>query len=423
MNKVLNQMQPVDVVVIGAGPAGAVAAALARRRGLSVRMLEKTQFPRFQIGESLLPQCMNVLEQAGMVEAVDRAGFQRKNGAQIVRGEQQVDFEFSAKTSSGYDYTYDVTRAEFDHLLALEAEKQGAELHFRHEITMVDFGADSVQLVSRDADGDEHHHRARFVLDASGFGRVLPRLLGLEKPADFPVRGALFTHVEAQIDDAQFDSGKVRITIHPQHDDVWYWLIPLAQGRASIGVVAEDSYLQFDETDPDERLWALIKQDPGMARMLRNARQLWPTRSVRGFARSVTQLYGDRFALLGNAGEFLDPLFSSGVTLAMNSAALAVDALARELAGESVDWDKAFVEPLMLGVNTFRGYVEAWYDGDLPHIMLNPVKHDRAYSMMCGVLAGYAWDRSNPYVGNSRRRLRVLAQTIRNHAPAAADLH
>lgn len=423
MNRNTDQMQTVDVVVIGAGPAGAVAAALARRRGLSVRILEKTQFPRFQIGESLLPQCMMVLEQAGMVEAVDRAGFQRKNGAQIVRGEQQVDFEFSAKTTSGYNYTYDVTRAEFDHLLALEAEKQGAELHFRHEITTVDFGADSVQLVSRDAAGGEHCHRARFVLDASGFGRVLPRLLNLEKPADYPVRGALFTHVEARIDDARFDSGKVRVAIHPQHDDVWYWLIPLAHDRASIGVVAEDAHLQLDGTDPDARLWTLIKQDPGMARMLRNARQLWPARSVRGYARSVTRLYGDRFALLGNAGEFLDPLFSSGVTLAMNSAALAVDALARELAGEPVDWDQAFVEPLMLGVDTFRGYVEAWYEGDLPHIMLNPSRHDRAYSMMCGVLAGYAWDRSNPYVGNSRRRLHALAQTLRNHATAAADLH
>lgn len=414
--------QTVDVVVIGAGPAGSVAAALARRRGLSVRILEKTQFPRFQIGESLLPQCMTVLEQAGMVEAVDRAGFQRKNGAQIVRGEQQVDFEFSAKTSAGYNYTYDVTRADFDHLLALEAEKQGAELYFRHEIITVDFGADSVQLVSRDAAGEEHHHRARFVLDASGFGRVLPRLLNLEKPADFPVRGALFTHVEAQINDAGFDCHKVRVAIHPQHDDVWYWLIPLAHGRASIGVVAKDSYLQLDGADPDERLWALIKQEPGMARMLCNAHQLWPAGSVRGYARSVTRLCGDHFALLGNAGEFLDPLFSSGVTLAMNSAALAVDALTRELAGESVDWEESFVEPLMLGVNTFRGYVEAWYEGDLQHIMLNPTRHDRTYSMMCGVLAGYAWDRSNPFVGNSRRRLRVLAQTIRSHASTASDL-
>lgn len=417
----MSATQPVvDVVVIGAGPAGAVAAALARRRGFGVRMLEKTHFPRFQIGESLLPQCMGVLESAGMLDAVRAGGFQYKNGAQIVRDACKVDFEFSAKTSPGYDHTYQVTRADFDLILAREAERQGAELHFGEEITGVEFSADGVTVSSRDEAGGERRHAARFVLDASGYGRVLPRLLKLGKPADFPVRAALFTHLDIAIDDAAFDPSKIRVAIHPQHSDVWYWLIPLAADRVSVGVVAEDTFIDLDDQDADQRLWTLIGEEPGMARMLRGARQCWPARSQRAYASSVTRLCGERYALLGNAGEFLDPVFSSGVTLAMNSAALAVDAMTRELSGETVDWQAAFVDPLMLGVETFRGYVETWYTGELQTIMLSPSHPERIYRMMCGVLAGYAWDRSNPYVGHSGRRLRALAQTIRNDARAAA---
>lgn len=408
----------IDVLVIGAGPAGAVAAALARRAGYSVRMLEKLEFPRFQIGESLLPQCMTVLEQAGMLKAVEDFGFQFKNGAQIARGDKVVDFEFSHKSSPGHDYTYQVTRADFDLLLAREAEKQGAELQFRTEITAVDFSAvgqgGRAVVTSRDAEGIEAVHRARFVMDASGYGRTLPRLLALDKPANFPVRAALFMHVEDHIDDARFDRNKIRVGIHPKHGDVWYWLIPLSDGRCSVGVVASDEFLQLEDANADARLWQLVNEEPGMKRMLRNARQLWPAKAIRGYASSVTRLHGPGYALLGNAGEFLDPVFSSGVTIAMNSAALAVAAMDRELRGETVDWETDFAERLMLGVDTFRGYVETWYEGALQEVMFSSVQPPRLRNMMCGVLAGYAWDKNNPYVGQSGRRLRTMAQLIKS---------
>jgi flavin-dependent dehydrogenase len=418
----MNTANPVDVVVIGAGPAGAVAAGLARRRGYSVRILEKLAFPRFQIGESLLPQCMNVLEEAGMLQAVETFGFQYKNGAQIARADQVVDFEFSNKTSPGIDHTFQVTRADFDLLLAREAEKQGAELHFETEIIAVDClgyaAGHGVNLQSRDAAGHVTEHRARFVLDASGYGRTLPRLLDLDKPANFPVRAAVFTHVEDNIVDAAFDRNKIRVGIHPEHVDVWYWLIPLSEGRCSVGVVASDEFLALEGADLDLRLWEMVNQEPGMQRMLRNAKQLWPAKAIRGYASSVKTLHGDGFALLGNAGEFLDPVFSSGVTIAINSARFAVAAMDRELSGETVDWETDFTKVLMLGVETFRGYVETWYEGALQEVMFSPSPPKRLRDMMCGVLAGYAWDRENPYVGNSGRRLRTMAQIIRTQGPS-----
>jgi len=416
----MQQEAPVDMLVIGAGPAGAMAAALSRRAGLSVRVLEKTQFPRFSIGESLLPQSLVLLEEAGMLEAVEKAGFQYKDGAQIVRGDRKTDFDFCAKTCAGTPYAYQVTRADFDLILINEAQRMGAEVRYREEITAADFSGAQPLVTSRDAQGRESLHRARFVFDASGFGRILPRLLGLDRPADFPVRASLFMHVEDRIVDADFDRNKIRVAVHPQHEDVWYWLIPFSQGRASVGVVAEDAFLQKHPGDLTARFNALVAEEPGMKRMLRNARPLWPeAREIRGYATAVSSMHGPGFVLLGNAGKFLDPVFSSGVTIALKSAALAVPLAVRQLQGGTVDWDKEFTEPLMLGVDTFQGYVETWYEGALQTIMLSDQRPPRVYELLCSVLAGYAWDTENPYVGRSGRRLRALAQTLRGTMPPA----
>lgn len=417
----MESMKAVDVAIIGAGPAGAVAAAYTRQRGLSVRMIEKARFPRFQIGESLLPQCMEMLAEAGLVDAVDKAGFQRKNGAQIVRGNRRRNIVFSDKSTPGYDYTYDVTRADFDLLLARGAEKQGAELYFGHETLDVEFPEGEVRLRTRDEHGVEYEHQARFVLDASGFAAVLPRLLGLRKPSDFPPRAAVFTHIRHHIDDPAFDPHKVRIGIHPEHGEVSSWLIPFPDGVASVGVVAADKFLKLEESDPDTCLWRMINEESELGRMLGNAEFLWPARVIKGYASDVTQTYGDRYALVGSAAGFLDPVFSSGVTLGMASAKYAVDAMARELAGETVDWEQDFAQPMALGVGTCRDVVETWYEGDLQEILLNDKSPDRIYSMLCGVLGGYVWDRNNPYVGNPARRFRTLAQVIRNERKREMD--
>jgi flavin-dependent dehydrogenase len=222
----------------------------------------------------------------------------------------------------------------------------------------------------------------------------------------------VFMHVEDRIDDAAFDRNKIRVGIHPEYIDVWYWLIPLSEGRCSVGVVASDEFLALDGADLDQRLWQMVNEEPGMKRMLRNARQLWPAKAIRGYASSVKALHGPGFALLGNAGEFLDPVFSSGVTIAINSARFAVQAMDRELRGEKVDWNADFTRTLILGVETFRGYVETWYEGALQTVMFSAMQPARLRNMMCGVLAGYAWDPENPYVGQSGRRLRAMAQLV-----------
>ncbi|KAF3998841.1 NAD(P)/FAD-dependent oxidoreductase [Glaciimonas immobilis] len=399
-----------DVVVIGAGPAGSVAAALLRQQGRRVLVLEREQFPRFSIGESLLPQSMAYLEQAGMLQAVVEAGFQYKNGAAFVRGERSTAFDFRDKFSTGWGTTYQVQRAQFDHVLAKEAERQGAEIRFQHCVTGVDLDAATPLVTAHGPDGVAYQVEAEFILDASGFGRILPRLLALETPSDFPVRGAIFTHIEDGISAPDFDRNKIRVTVHPDHCDVWYWLIPFSGGRCSIGVVAETAFLEQYKGTDTERLQALVNEDPASRKLLQNARWDTPARAITGYSANVKSLWGRGYALLGNAGEFLDPVFSSGVTIALKSASLAAAVLQRHFAGAEVDWENDYAVPLKKGVDTFRTFVESWYAGGFQNVIFHEDQQPEIRRMIAAILAGYAWDEANPYVRESKRRLTVLEE-------------
>jgi len=397
-----------DVLIIGAGPSGAVAAALLRQQGRHVIIVEREQFPRFSIGESLLPQCMEYLEQAGLLRAVVEAGFQFKNGAAFAHGDQYTEFDFRDKFSPGWGTTYQVQRAQFDFILANEAARQGAEIRYKHEVVAADFTAKKPRVTIKSSEGKQYHIEAYFVLDASGFGRVLPRLLQLEIPSAFPVRSSIFTHIEDGIPLNGFDRNKIRISIHPDHCDVWYWLIPFANGRCSLGVVAENSLLERYAGTKTERLQALINEYPSLQRLLAHANWDTPANQISGYAANVKSLWGNGYALLGNAGEFLDPVFSSGVTIAVKSASMAAAMLQRLFAGDAVDWENDYAVPLKRGVNTFRTFVESWYAGGFQKIIFYQKQQPEIRRMIAAILAGYAWDQNNPFVRESKRRLTAL---------------
>jgi flavin-dependent dehydrogenase len=407
----ITHIDTADILIIGAGPAGSVAAALLLQQGRKVLMIEREQFPRFSIGESLLPQSMAYLEQAGMLQAVVEAGFQYKNGAAFMRDGCYTAFDFRDKHSAGWGTTYQVQRGDFDHLLAKEAARFGAEVRFKHEVLDVALGQGAgggARVTVRGADGQVYQVDAAFLLDASGFGRVLPRLLKLETPSNFPVRGALFTHIEDGIRDPEFDRNKIRVTVHPANHAVWFWTIPLANGRCSQGVVAEAAFLAQFEGSTTERLQAIVAQEPSLQALLANATWDTPARQIVGYSANVEKLWGQGYALLGNAGEFLDPVFSSGVTIAFKSASLACAALQRQFAGEAVDWQADYGVPLRCGVDTFRAFVESWYAGGFQQIIFHPNQQHDVKRMIAAILAGYAWDQSNPFVKETARRLAAL---------------
>jgi len=406
------------VLIIGAGPAGAIAAANLHRLGHRVLVLERETFPRFSIGESLLPHCMTYVEEAGMLEAVNAHGFQFKNGAAFRHQDRYTWYDFEEKFSPGPGTTFQVDRAQFDKLLADEAARQGVEIRYKHTITQVNLQGATAQASFTDAEGKPGTVECRFILDASGFGRVLPRLLDLEAPSDFPVRQAVFTHVDDRIAEGEFDRSKILVTVHPEERDIWYWLIPFSDGRCSIGVVAtrEKIALRKEETLVAQ-LQRFIAEAPELKHLLRNARFNYMAREIVGYSAKVKTLAGDKFALLGNAGEFLDPVFSSGVTIAMRSASTAAKVLDRQLRGENVDWQTEYEEPLRQGINTFRVFVETWYDGRFQDVIFYPNQTPAVRRMISSVLAGYAWDTANPFVDAPLRRMTALVDFCRQQTP------
>ncbi len=410
-----NPVQHAEVAIIGAGPSGAIAASLLHRMGHKVVVIERQHFPRFSIGESLLPQCMEIIESAGMLEAVNNAGFQFKNGAAFTHNGNYSFFDFTDKFSPGPGTTFQVQRAAFDNLIASEAQKQGVEIRFGHGLTAIELHDQGASLQVQTDQGEAYQLDAKFVLDGSGFGRVLPRLLDMELPSDFPVRTSVFTHIQDNITSPTYDRSKILVTVHPQHKDVWFWLIPFANGRCSLGVVGESHYFAGKD-DLKACLQGFVNDTSDLGALLRNAVFDTPVQTLQGYACNVKSLWGQNFALLGNAGEFLDPVFSSGVTIAMKSASFAAPLVSRQLKGESVDWEAEYAEPLKRGVDTFRQYVEAWYDGRFQDVVF--FRQERASAQVSGmissILAGYAWDTNNPFVAHPKRRLNALVEICRS---------
>jgi flavin-dependent dehydrogenase len=403
----------VDVVIIGAGPSGSVAAAWLAARGYSVEVVERVHFPRFSIGESLLPQAMAFLEEADLLDCVLEAKFQYKNGAVFRRGDEEQSLDFRDKTAPGWDTTFQVRRDVFDEVLAKGAEQKGARVVFGEEVISFTPGHNGVRMTVRNENGTEREISARFALDASGFGRVLARLLSLDRPADFPVRKAVFSHVRDNISDPTFDRDKILISVHESNPAIWYWLIPLADGLSSIGAVGPEADLLAAGAEPQGQLFNLIAQAKRMHQLLANAEQIRPAGTIAGYACKVDSLVGPGFALLGNAAEFLDPVFSSGVTIALKSAILAGHAIDRQFKGETVDWSAEFEEPLKIGIETFRAYVEGWYDTSLQDIIFaQPKRTTDVTRKIISVLAGYAWDRENPFVREPKRYLTAVRQLV-----------
>lgn len=409
-------MQPVefdpdykyDVAIIGAGPSGSVAAKLLRDQGCSVVLLEGSKFPRFSIGESLLPNCLNILEKAGMLRPVVEAGFQFKNGAAFERADENRDIDFRENFDEGWGTAYQVQRADFDLLLANVASEAGAHICYESRVTAVSLQRGDCRLTYMDQTGEPAEIKSKFILDASGYGRVLPRLLSLETPSELPPRSVLFTHFEDRITDPSFDRNKILIMVHPTRKDVWYWVIPFSNGTSSVGVV-------YTETDADRKVTCgetLLQQymnETRLGEILKNAVAVREIGRMSGYSSNVSSLHGPGFALLGNAAEFLDPVFSSGVTIALNSADLAVPNILKELKGEIVDWQTAFADPLKKGVDVFRVFVEAWYEGTLQDIVLRHPEGDHEVNrMMVSILSGYAWSETSPLVQKPGRYLRLL---------------
>lgn len=398
-----------DVVVIGAGPAGASSAAILARCGWNVCVVEREQFPRFVIGESLLPRVMQIMEESGLLPGVQAEGFLVKRGALFLSGEERCEFNFSDQFSTGWDYAYQVPRDRFDQILAEGAAAAGASIHYRHSVEAIDFAPDPV-LTVRDDHGAARKLSCRFVMDGSGYGRTLPRLLNLDAPSSQPGRVSIFAHVRGDIRPEGDSEGHIWACM--QSDRAWIWIIPFSDGRTSVGVVSDAEFLDSFPPDPWDRMRAIIGSDPNASRRLARMEPVFAPRMIKAYSVSVSRVFGPRYCLIGNSTEFIDPIFSSGVMFAMESARRAAELVDRELKGEAPDWQRDYAEPMSQGFDAFRAYINAWYDGSLKTVLFAGCNNPSVRRQICSVLAGNVWDATNPFACDAERKLAQLTRLL-----------
>lgn len=405
------QTEKTDVLVIGAGPSGTVAASIVHQAGYKVRIVEKMQFPRFVIGESLLPRCMEALEEAKFLDAVKARGYQEKNGAKFVKNGKVCDYQFADQFTKGWTWTWQVPRADFDTTLANAVQAMGVPIDFETTVTGIVFNDDGRSITTvEDKDGSKKHIEARFVIDGSGYGRVIPKLFNMDKPSNLPPRKALFSHT-VDVKRAMSDEPN-RITIVVHKKAVWIWIIPFSSGITSVGFVGSPEFFEQYSGTPEQQFRAMLADEKDISTRFEDVELVFEPRTLQSWSSTTDRFYGNGFVLTGNVTEFLDPVFSSGVTLATVSSQLAGKLVVRKLKGEEVDWDKEYMQIMMQGVDTFRSYVMAWYDGTLDTIFFADDQDPVIKSQICSVLAGYVWDTTNPYVKNHEMALQKLARII-----------
>lgn len=378
-----------DVVIVGCGPAGSTAANLLAQAGKDVVVLEREHFPRFHIGESLLPIDLPLFERLGL--RLDGARYHFKQGAEFwdERTGDYAFFSFADAMPGTPPNAWQVDRAAFDELLAGQARARGASLRFGVTVRDMQADADGVTVL---ADGAEL--RARYLLDATGQDAWLARRSRSVSPIRELGRAAVFTHFEAL-------SPEVRAELDPQGnikvllvEDGWHWLIPLVGGRLSVGLVKWRGKL--DEAALD----AAIAASPLIQRLCAGARR-GPTRTIANWSYKNTQASGPRWACVGDAAAFLDPVFSSGVSLAMLGAEKAVDLLLPALATGN-EADPRLMAPwathMQPAYNTFEQLIRRFYHTRLVHHLFFAAEPDPALRRgLISVLAGDVWRRDNPF--------------------------
>lgn len=406
------QKEKIDVLIIGAGPSGTVAAAYLAQKGLNVQIVEKANFPRFSVGESLIPRCMDNFEEAGLLDCLKEQNYQVKTGARFIKDDRVGEFEFSKKYGEGWDWTWQVPRADFDMVLAQECIRKGVNISFETEVIQVEFPEkERPRVIIRKRNRRITEIEADFIIDASGFGRVLAKQLHLEAEPEVPNHSSIFTHVK----DVRRPEGYegTRITFDILEQDAWFWYIPFANGNTSIGFVGPNEWLEKFGTTPSKKIQALLEQTKKYKSQFKNLPFLFEPILVNNVAKNATKLFGKNYVLTGNSAKFLDPIFSSGISFGTESGLLAAKLVFKELNGNTVDWQKEYVDYMNFGIEVFSSYVREWYTGNLQELILHPNPRPEIKEQVCSVLAGYVWDKKNPFVRKHDRIIAQVAELIR----------
>jgi 1H-pyrrole-2-carbonyl-[peptidyl-carrier protein] chlorinase len=424
----------IDVAVIGGGPAGSTMASYLARAGLSVAVFESETFPREHVGESLVPATTPVLLETGAMAAVEAAGFPKKYGAAWTSAQTRgtyshdwqgcydpsaADVRFGERQQPGVDrdYTYHVDRGRFDQILLEQARSAGAAVHEGARVAMVDFGGER-PVVHLRAAGRRSAVPARMVVDASGRRTLLGNQF--KAKVNDPVFNQYAVHAWfGGFDRRALAPGPAKadyIFVHflPLADS-WVWQIPISETVTSIGVVTQKKRFQDANHDRDKFFWDAVASRPDLLDALKNSEQIRPLKVEGDYSYAMRQITGDGFLLIGDAARFVDPIFSSGVSVALNSARIAAhDIIA---AAEAGDFGKGrfsnYERKLRRGVNNWYRFISVYYR---LNVLFTAFVHDSRYRLdVLKMLQGDVYDEDEPAALTAMREVVTAVENDPEH--------
>lgn len=380
-----------DVVVIGAGPAGTTTAALLAEQGRSVLVLEKEKFPRYHVGESMMPFCYYTLEKLGLADKMDEIGFQQKHSVQFVgtSGVVSRPFYFFQHDDHPSAVTWQVERQVFDQLLVDNAREKGADVLEQHSVVEVirDDSGKVAGVVATDAEEDRHTFHASVVVDASGRDCVVAAKNKWRNKDPELRKIAIWTYYEGAMRDPGLDAGSTTVAYIPEKG--WFWYIPMRDNRISVGVVADRDYLYRDSRDPAQIFEREIGENVWIEEHLAPGKQVGEYWVTGEYSYRSNYCAGDGVLLVGDAFAFLDPVFSSGVFLALKSGELAAEAInnALKVGDTSAKQFESYGKDVCLAIERMRKIVYAFYHEDFSFgklVKMNPALRPTLTDLLIG---------------------------------------